>query len=171
MAAWSEDVAKAGYDNKITNRNWKTIAIDLSKLKNVTGNGSSTLGSVDLSKIDSIFTSGKTGYKSDASNVEKATTDVIRINNETNSLDYWFDVADDDSNIVRDMNGTTGWGTGKNSPGLFPFNKSSDSSDVNKLNYGFGAKIEIPFTLTEDGKVYPQNSQNEADKVPMKFYF
>ena len=241
MAAWSDGVAKDGYDNKITKGEWKTIAIDLSKLKNATGNGSSNAGSVDLSKIDSIyfgfwnndsmyiknikfvseeegpesnvempyfsssflssnaigettsemqfpfkkrtkyvdgkpcdyyiFTSGKTGYKSDASNVEKATTDVIRINNETNSLDYWFDVADDDSNIVRDMNGTTGWGTGKNSPGLFPFNKSSDSSDVNKLNYGFGAKIEIPFTLTEDGKVYPQNSQNEADKVPMKFNF
>ena len=241
MAAWSDGVAKDGYDNKITNGEWKTIAIDLSKLKNATGNGSSNAGSVDLSKIDSIyfgfwnndsmyiknikfvseeegpetevempyfsssflssntigettsemqfpfkkrtkyvdgkpcdyfiFTSGKTGYKSDASNVEKATTDVIRINNETNSLDYWFDVADDDSNIVRDMNGTTGWGTGKNSPGLFPFNISSDSSDVNKLNYGFGAKIEIPFTLTEDGKVYPQNSQNEADKVPMKFNF
>lgn len=241
MAAWSDGVAKDGYDNKITKGEWKTIAIDLSKLKNATGNGSSNAGSVDLSKIDSIyfgfwnndsmyiknikfvseeegpetevempyfsssflssnaigettsemqfpfkkrtkyvdgkpcdyyiFTSGKTGYKSDASNVEKATTDVIRINNETNSLDYWFDVADDDSNIVRDMNGTTGWGTGKNSPGLFPFNKYSDSSDVNKLNYGFGAKIEIPFTLTEDGKVYPQNSQNDAEKVPMKFNF
>ena len=55
MAAWSEGVAKAGYDNKITNGEWKTIAIDLSKLKSATGNGSSNAGSVDLSNIESIY--------------------------------------------------------------------------------------------------------------------
>ena len=51
------------------------------------------------------------------------------------------------------MNGTSGWGTGKNEPGFFPFNNPLDSSNASKLNYGFGSKIEIQFKLTADGKV------------------
>lgn len=35
--------------------------------------------------------------------------------------------------------------------GFFPFNKTNPS-DKSKLNYGFGAKFTIPFTITEDGK-------------------
>lgn len=110
------------------------------------------------------FSSGKSGYKFNESNM----TDVVRINRETNHLDYWFDVSDyDNSTIVRDMNGTNGWGTGKNEPGFFPFNSPGDSSNVSKLNYGFGAKIEIQFKLTSDGKTKNIHGQD----VPIEFNF
>ena len=110
------------------------------------------------------FSSGKSGYKVNNNNI----TDVVRINRSTNNLDYWFDVNDNDNSIiVRDMNGTNGWGTGKNEPGFFPFNSPGDSSSVSKLNYGFGAKVEIQFKLTADGKV----KNIHGNDVPIEFNF
>ena len=36
---------------------------------------------------------------------------------------------------------------------FFPFNDKTESGDPIKLNYGFGARIDIPFYMTADGKV------------------
>lgn len=36
---------------------------------------------------------------------------------------------------------------------FFPFNDHTESGDPIKLNYGFGARIDIPFYMTADGKV------------------
>lgn len=36
---------------------------------------------------------------------------------------------------------------------FFPFNDHSESKSAPKLNYAYGAKIEIPFYMTSDGKV------------------
>lgn len=36
---------------------------------------------------------------------------------------------------------------------FFPFNDKSESGNAKQLNYAFGARIEIPFYMTEDGKV------------------
>ena len=85
-----------------------------------------------------MFSSGKSGYKEDNSTV----TDLVRINEKRTHLDYWFDVSDDDSNIVKDMNGVNGWGGSINEPGYFPFNKPEDGSKIENLNYGFGTKLE-----------------------------
>lgn len=41
-------------------------------------------------------------------------------------------------------------------PGFFPFN-NGNPGDKGKLNYGFGAKFEIPFSMTNDGKVNGQD--------------
>ncbi|WP_455507200.1 SpaA isopeptide-forming pilin-related protein, partial [Clostridium sp.] len=90
-------------------------------------------------------------------------TDLVRINENRTHLDYWFDVSDDDSNIVKDMNGVNGWGGSINEPGYFPFNKPEDGSKIEKLNYGFGTKLEIPFTLTQDGQVKTINNNEKRD--------
>ncbi len=37
--------------------------------------------------------------------------------------------------------------------GFFPFNDSEQSQKANKLDYGFGMEMEIPFTLTKDGTI------------------
>lgn len=113
-----------------------------------------------------VFSSGKSGYKEDNSTV----TDVVRINKSRTHLDYWFDVNDEDGNkIVNDMNGVDGWGGGKNAPGYFPFNKPEDSSDISKLNYGFGTKLEIQFTLTQDGQIKTINNSNEKRDIQFNF--
>lgn len=55
--------------------------------------------------------------------------------------------------------------------GFFPFNQKmgTENPSVNKYNYGFGAKLQFDFTLTDDGKVQVGDSPN--DKVPIKFFF
>ena len=47
--------------------------------------------------------------------------------------------------------------------GFFPFNKSVGSDNASKYNYGFGAKLQFDFTLTDDGKV--QVGDKPEDKV------
>lgn len=42
--------------------------------------------------------------------------------------------------------------SGSGKPGFFPFN-NGNPSDKGKLNYGFGAKFEIPFSMTANGKI------------------
>lgn len=55
--------------------------------------------------------------------------------------------------------------------GFFPFNQkiTEENRNVNKYNYGFGAKLQFDFTLTDDGKVQVGDDAN--DKVPIKFFF
>ena len=54
-----------------------------------------------------------------------------------------------------------------NGHGFFPFNETVSSVDVRRYNYGYGAKLEIPFTLTEDGTVLDDNNAKQS----IKFYF
>lgn len=53
--------------------------------------------------------------------------------------------------------------------GFFPFNESVGSDSASQYNYGFGAKLQFDFTLTNDGMVQVGNDAN--DKVPIKFFF
>ena len=53
--------------------------------------------------------------------------------------------------------------------GFFPFNKSVGNGGASQYNYGFGAKLQFDFTLTDDGKV--QVGNDASDKVPIKFFF
>ena len=55
-----------------------------------------------------------------------------------------------------------------NGYGFFPFNQY-EGDHVNRYNYGYGAKLQFDFTLTEDGKVVV--GKNEDEKVPIKFFF
>lgn len=54
-----------------------------------------------------------------------------------------------------------------NGHGFFPFNETVFSVDVRRYNYGYGAKLEIPFTLTEDGTVLDNKNVEQS----IKFYF
>lgn len=54
-----------------------------------------------------------------------------------------------------------------NGHGFFPFNETVSSVDVRRYNYGYGAKLKIPFTLTEDGTVLDDKNEKQS----IKFYF
>ena len=56
-----------------------------------------------------------------------------------------------------------------NTYGFFPFNESVGTGGASQYNYGFGAKLQFDFTLTNDGMVQVGNDAN--DKVPIKFFF
>ena len=56
--------------------------------------------------------------------------------------------------------------------GFFPFNQNTTPATASKYNYGFGAKLQFDFTLTNDGKVVVgTNEKGEDIKVPIKFFF
>ena len=57
----------------------------------------------------------------------------------------------------------------KDSHGFFPFNQTVSNIGACQYNYGFGAKLQFDFTLTEDGKVVADN--DSKTKVPIKFFF
>ena len=84
---------------------------------------------------------------------------------------YLGSTKDDSGKLTTDIksenrkynNGTNG------TFGFFPFNKSVGNGGASQYNYGFGAKLQFDFTLTDDGKVQVGDSPN--DKVPIKFFF
>ena len=55
----------------------------------------------------------------------------------------------------------------KNETGFFPFNETvKDGASANNYNYGFGARLQVDFTLTDDGMVVGTDG-----KKPIKFFF
>ena len=69
--------------------------------------------------------------------------DVVRFNKD-GKLEY---KGTDAAEQVKDTKGN---------PGFFPYNSAKESNSES-LNFGFGAKIEIPFTVTENGKINGQD--------------
>ncbi|MCO7110975.1 hypothetical protein NIA69_20060 [Gemmiger formicilis] len=57
-------------------------------------------------------------------------------------------------------------------PTAFPFNQTVSTVGASQYNYGFGAKLQFDFTLTEDGNVVVGKDTSGSDiKVPIKFFF
>ena len=54
--------------------------------------------------------------------------------------------------------------------GFFPFNQYA-GNHVIKYNYGYGAKLQFDFTLTEDGQVVVGKDEKGEKKVPIRFFF
>lgn len=73
----------------------------------------------------------------------------------------------DDASLNRGAdNSTNGKGYG-----FFPFNETVTGS-APQYNYGFGAKLQFDFTLTEDGKVVVgKDTSGRNIEVPIKFFF
>lgn len=59
--------------------------------------------------------------------------------------------------------------------GYFPFNETATSGVASTYNYGFGTKLQMDFTLTDDGKVETNEFVNGVDgekkKTNIKFFF
>ena len=83
---------------------------------------------------------------------------------------YYLDstMEGEEKNRSRNLN-TINEATGSN--GFFPFNQYV-GNHVNQYNYGYGAKLQFDFTLTEDGQVVVGKNEDGTDKkVPIKFFF
>ena len=75
--------------------------------------------------------------------------------------------TDEHSQNLNAISGTYGVST---TYGFFPFNEFNETTpvrSVEKYNYGFGARLEIPFSLTADGQVQDENGKSK----PIRFYF
>ena len=74
--------------------------------------------------------------------------------------------TDSKSQNISSPNSTNG------TNGFFPFNQTVNTVGASQYNYGFGAKLQFDFTLTEDGNVVVGKDTSGTDiKVPIKFFF
>ena len=74
--------------------------------------------------------------------------------------------TDSKSQNISSPNSTNG------TNGFFPFNQTVSTVGASQYNYGFGAKLQFDFTLTEDGKVVVGKDTNGQNiEVPIKFFF
>ena len=56
--------------------------------------------------------------------------------------------------------------------GYFPFNETATAGWASTYNYGFGTKLQMDFTLTDDGKVETNvEKDGEKEKTSIKFFF
>ena len=56
--------------------------------------------------------------------------------------------------------------------GYFPFNETATSGVASTYNYGFGTKLQMDFTLTDDGKVETSKTEGgKKVKTNIKFFF
>lgn len=94
----------------------------------------------------------------------------LYLKQDTNEKDgYYLDSPINEGEKKRSRNLTTknDW---TNTYGFFPFNQN-EGDHVNQYNYGYGAKLQFDFTLTEDGQVVVGDENGEEKKVPIKFFF
>lgn len=75
--------------------------------------------------------------------------------------DYYLEGSGTDPHSLNRNSSNTETGHG-----FFPFNQYTNGG-ANKYNYGFGAKLQFDFTLTDDGNVVV----GKDEKVPIKFFF
>lgn len=79
-------------------------------------------------------------------------------------IDSGKPTTDDKSKNINQSSGAT--------HGFFPFNETVPSSaNAAQYNYGFGAKLQFNFTLTENGKVVVKDASGNNTEVPIKFFF
>ena len=111
--------------------------------------------------------------------------------NETN-VDYWcFDSKDTTLYLKQDsgqnsdskyflQESTTNRDPSKNvsalsNPkdpyGYFPFNETATPGVFSTYNYGFGTKLQMDFTLTDDGKVETDKGGGTKERTSIKFFF
>lgn len=55
--------------------------------------------------------------------------------------------------------------------GYFPFNETATGGVASTYNYGFGTKLQMDFTLTDDGKVETEKADGTKEKTSIKFFF
>lgn len=62
-------------------------------------------------------------------------------------------------------------GQSVSSYGYFPFNETATAGRASTYNYGFGTKLQMNFTLTDDGKVETEKADGTKEKTSIKFFF
>lgn len=110
--------------------------------------------------------------KQDTANSSKYYLEATEKNNKKDSSGN--PIYTDDNSKNRGSNNSTEDENNNNQfrgYGFFPFNQkiTEENRNVNKYNYGFGAKLQFDFTLADDGQVQVGNDPN--NKVPIKFFF
>ena len=71
----------------------------------------------------------------------------------------------------KNVNASSGFDNVTNTYGYFPFNEKATSGAASTYNYGFGTKLQMDFTLTDDGMVETEKADGTTEKTSIKFFF
>ena len=95
----------------------------------------------------------------------------LYLKKDTNEKDgYYLDSFNGDAEKEHSRNRNTVNGEG-DGYGFFPFNQYAGNHFI-KYNYGYGAKLQFDFTLTEDGRIVVGHDGNGNEQtVPIRFFF
>ena len=101
----------------------------------------------------------------------KDTTLYLKQNSEQNSDSKYFLQKSTDDKKKNSVNVNASSGP-QSQNGYFPFNETATSGVASTYNYGFGTKLQMDFTLTDDGKVETNKIVGEKkEKTSIKFFF
>lgn len=100
----------------------------------------------------------------------KDTTLYLKQNSEQNSDSKYFLQSQSADNRESSKN-VSASSTPKDPYGYFPFNETATSGVFSTYNYGFGTKLQMDFTLTDDGMVETEKADGTTKKTSIKFFF
>ena len=100
----------------------------------------------------------------------KDTTLYLKQNSEQNSDSKYF-LQSQSANNRESSKNVSASSTPKDPYGYFPFNETAKPGVFSTYNYGFGTKLQMDFTLTDDGKVETEKADGTKEKTSIKFFF
>ena len=98
----------------------------------------------------------------------KYTTLYLKQDSGQNSDSKYFLQRTDNRESSKNVSASQG---SKDPYGYFPFNETADPGVASTYNYGFGTKLQMDFTLTDDGMVETEKTNGEKVKTNIKFFF
>lgn len=98
----------------------------------------------------------------------KDTTLYLKQDSGHNSDSKYFLQKSDDRERSVNVNASSAPQNGQY--GYFPFNETATRGVATTYNYGFGTKLQMDFTLTDDGKV-ETTVNGKKEKTSIKFFF
>ena len=98
----------------------------------------------------------------------KDTTLYLKQDSEQNSDSKYFLKKSTDRGRSENVNASSG---PQGHYGYFPFNETATGGKASTYNYGFGTKLQMDFTLTDDGKVETKNADGTKGRTSIKFFF
>lgn len=99
----------------------------------------------------------------------KDTTLYLKQNSEQNSDSKYF-LQESTTNRDPSKN-VSALSNPKDPYGYFPFNETATPGVFSTYNYGFGTKLQMDFTLTDDGMVETEKADGTTEKTSIKFFF
>lgn len=102
----------------------------------------------------------------------KDTTLYLKQNSEQNSDSKYF-LQSQSANNRESSKNVSASSTPKDPYGYFPFNETAKPGVFSTYNYGFGTKLQMDFTLTDDGMVETNKTGEDGkkEKTNIKFFF
>ena len=101
----------------------------------------------------------------------KDTTLYLKQDSGQNSDSKYFLQSAENRESSKNVNASSGFDKVTNTYGYFPFNEKATSGVASTYNYGFGTKLQMDFTLTDDGMLETDNGNGTKVKTSIKFFF